>query len=180
MPINGAAPQQDPEPDPGQDPISAALAAGGQAPEGAVPDDHEPTYPGDGLEPVSLDEVEQELLRGIRQAGRLAAGTSDAGAIAQAGAGAFAFVQALEKLNTPDPAPPAPPAPQEKLVVPHAVGLVRHALAQDHGVPTSTFDELLQGAHHHMNDLQTTGDPAAAAQAAAEAAQGGAEAPSGQ
>lgn len=150
--VNGAVGFNPPEE---QDPLQQALAAGGQGPQGAVPDDHEPTYPGDGLEPVSLDEVEQELLRAIRQAGRLAAGASAAAEISAAGAGALAFVTALDKLNAPDPTQP----PQQQVVMPHAVGLVRHALAADHGVDPATFDELMLGAHQHLNDLQQGGTP---------------------
>lgn len=154
--MNGSLGPDPSQEGPGADPLAQALAAGGGQPTGAVPEDHTPTYPGTGLEGVSLDDVEQELLRAIRQAGRVAAGSSDATQISAAGTGAQAFVMALDKLNAPDP---TPPAPQQVPVMPHAVGIVRHALAADHGVPTDTFDELLAGAHHHLNDLQQAGSP---------------------
>jgi hypothetical protein len=150
-----------------QDPLQAALAAGGQGDPGSMPDDHDPIMAGnDGAyapEPVDVDDVEQECLRAMRNAARLAAGATDARQVADAGTGASAFLSVLETLHAEDQQPPAQQVP----VMPHAVGMVRHALEADHGIPGATFDQMLLGAHQHLQDLQSAGDPTLAAGAPA-------------
>jgi hypothetical protein len=150
-----------------QDPLQAALAAGGQGDPGSMPDDHDPLMAGnDGgfaPDPVDVDDVEQECLRAMRNAARLAAGATDARQVADAGTGAQAFLNVLETLNADEQQPPAQQVP----VMPHAVGMVRHALEADHGIPGSTFDQMLLGAHQHLQDLQTAGDPTLASGAPA-------------
>jgi hypothetical protein len=89
---NGAARSVEPSRRPPQDPLQAALAAGGQGDPGSMPDDHDPIMAGnDGgyaPEPVDVDDVEQECLRAMRNAARLAAGATDARQVADAGTGA--------------------------------------------------------------------------------------------
>jgi hypothetical protein len=122
-----------------------------------MPDDHDPVAAGHDYAPVPVDpdQVEQECMRAMLQAARLAAGATDARQVSDAGAGAVAFLTVLEKLNADEEQPPAQQVP----VTSHAVGMVRQALAADHGVDPGTFDQLLLGAHQHLSDLEQAGDP---------------------
>lgn len=139
-----------------QDPLQAALAAGGQGLEGEAPADHDPPMtPAHGLTPVDPDEVELECMRAIRKAARVASGATDARQIADAGAGAVAFLDVIERLNAEEEQPP----PQQVPVTPHAVGMVRQALAADHGIDPADFDRMLLGAHQHLSDLEQAGNP---------------------
>lgn len=134
-----------------------ALAAGGPGSPGAMPDDHDPLAAGHGFapEPVEPDDVEQECMRAILQAARLAAGATDARQVSDAGTGAVAFLTVVEKLNADE----QPPPPEQVPVMPHAVGMVRQALAADHGVDPAAFDQMLLGAHQHLSDLEQAGTP---------------------
>lgn len=51
------------------------------------------------------------------------------------------------------------PEPQKIPVTPHAVGLVRQALQESHGIDPQHFDDLLTGAQLHLNDLEQSGTP---------------------
>lgn len=126
---------------------------------GQQPDEQEPPVPDQTMNEPSPDELEQAIMRATISAAHMVAGSSDASAVREGGQGILALVQALELLNAPDQQQPPPPPPAQVPVTPHAIGLVRHALSQDHGVDPATFDQLMLGAQGHVDDLAQGGSP---------------------